>query len=75
MTKTYIEDFDEWCEVYYYVSNIIENTPLDITMGERWQLSQKLTDDFQLLYAGVVWSSDNFDIIDKFVKNELKNIH
>lgn len=66
-----------YLETFYEVASIIEGDTLLPTMGGRgflWELTETITDKFELQYKDFTWDGEFYDAIDLFVENELKNL-
>lgn len=76
----HMESFDEYLETYYEIVAGIYNNPdntilqnIEETQGRggMWELTKKLTDEFQEKYKEHIWDGDFFDAIDKFLQEKL----
>lgn len=73
ISEFYKGNNDDWCETHYHISNIIENCPLDITQGERCELAQKLTNEFQTIHDNTDLNGEYFARVEAFVEQQLKD--
>jgi len=71
--------FSDWTNTHYEISNRIESIGDDesseilnsLSMGERWELANLMTDEFEKQNVGREWDGEWFDEIDEFVNSKL----
>ena len=85
--KYFPNGFTDWLETHYEIVMAIEQQLNNTTIGKAWEventqgmggryeLSEDLTDEFELEYKDVLWGEEliYLDEIEKFIKRELYN--
>jgi hypothetical protein len=79
----FVNGFDSWIETYSEVSRIIrevieQENPIIQSQYEQtgygliYELSIKITDEFETMYKGKEWDGDWFDTLEEFVYGKFK---